>query len=277
MKTVTDRRFYVYAYLRADGTPYYIGRGTGRRMFVHRGHTVGVPPRHRIRVLQDGLTTKEADEWESDLIAILGKVREGTGCLRNWQDGGATRTGYRHKPEFAEYMRQVHKGKTLTAKQKEAFLAGKAAMTAEQRAEAARRAVQSRVANGYRVTLETRRKMSEAMKGKNTYERTAEMRAAISVALTGRKQSAETIAKRSAKLRGVPRSAEAREKCRLAAIEREKRIDRSAEMLKRFQASALKYGVSVDQWISFPQNVRVALSARYGRGKRGAELLSGYA
>ena len=277
MKTLNERRFYVYAYLRADGTPYYVGRGTGNRMIRQQGHAVKVPARHCVKVLQDGLTTEEADKWETDLIAILGKKREGTGCLLNWQDGGSTRTGFRHRPEFAEYMKQVHKGKKLTAEQRAAFHAGQAAMTREQRVEMGRRSAQARKVNGYSPSAETRLKMSESLKGKNTYERTPAMRANVSAALKGKKQSADTIQKRVEKLRGKKRTAEARERYRLAAIEREKTIDRSMKILKRFKASAVKYGVSVEVWISFPVNVRQALAARYYRGKRGEDLLRGYA
>ena len=89
-------RFYVYAYLRTDGTPYYIGKGQLRR--AHQPHTrpgpkggvVNTTPRdpNRIRFLQWGLTEDESFEWEEDLIDILGTIEFKTGCLLNFTSGG---------------------------------------------------------------------------------------------------------------------------------------------------------------------------------------------
>lgn len=103
MTTVNERRFYVYAYMRADGTPYYIGRGTGKRMH-NKNHNVALPPYERRIVLMEALTTQEADEWEMDLISILGRKQHG-GCLRNLTDGGGGAVGTKHSPEHKAYIK----------------------------------------------------------------------------------------------------------------------------------------------------------------------------
>ena len=43
-------RFYTYAYLREDGTPYYIGKGTGERIYK-RGKNEIKPPKDKSRVI----------------------------------------------------------------------------------------------------------------------------------------------------------------------------------------------------------------------------------
>ena len=80
--------FYTYAYLREDGTPYYVGKGKGRRAFQkHPGHTV--PPRDRIIFLKKNLTEEAAFTHEQYMIAVLGRKDINTGILRNRSDGGA--------------------------------------------------------------------------------------------------------------------------------------------------------------------------------------------
>jgi hypothetical protein len=79
--------YYTYAYLRLDGTPYYIGRGKGRRAFDKR-HNVRVPPKERILFLKMGLTFAESVDHEKYMIAVLGRKDIGTGILRNVTDGG---------------------------------------------------------------------------------------------------------------------------------------------------------------------------------------------
>lgn len=79
-------RFYTYAYLREDGTPYYIGKGTGRRMYGDHKHTP-VPPKDRIIILKDDLTNEQAQRHEQYIIAVLGRKVEG-GLLINLTSGG---------------------------------------------------------------------------------------------------------------------------------------------------------------------------------------------
>lgn len=79
--------FYTYAYLRIDGTPYYIGKGKGNRAYKkHVG--IKVPPQERILILKQNLSNDAAIKHEIYMINVLGRKNIGTGMLRNLTDGG---------------------------------------------------------------------------------------------------------------------------------------------------------------------------------------------
>lgn len=92
-----DRIYYTYAYLREDRTPYYIGKGKGRR--AYKRHNVKVPPKDRILFLKKNLTEEEALRHEVYMIAVFGRKNNNTGILRNLTDGGEGPSGYVFTPD----------------------------------------------------------------------------------------------------------------------------------------------------------------------------------
>ena len=107
-----DNSFYTYAYLRKDGTPYYIGKGKGYRAFRKAGHTIKLPPRERILILKKNLTEEEAFKHEVYLIAVLGRKDLGTGILRNLTDGGEGARGWIPSEEAKIKISKGNKGKS---------------------------------------------------------------------------------------------------------------------------------------------------------------------
>ena len=81
--------FYTYAFLREDRTPYYIGKGTGDRLYK-KGSRVFAPPKDKSRIiyLKQNLTEEQAFKHEIYMIAVLGRKDNGTGILHNRTDGG---------------------------------------------------------------------------------------------------------------------------------------------------------------------------------------------
>jgi hypothetical protein len=102
---MTEKKFYVYTYSYLDGTPFYVGKGTGARKRVHlRDAKAGrnnkkwavrvIAKMLRegsepiISVVKDDLTTEEAVQLEIELIKQYGRKDIGTGILVNCTDGG---------------------------------------------------------------------------------------------------------------------------------------------------------------------------------------------
>lgn len=121
-----NRRFYTYAWLRKDGTPYYIGKGSGDRAFRRSRKVFPKPPneRNRILILKKNLTEEEAFKHEIYMIALYGRKDLGTGILHNRTNGGDGVLGTRDLRWFRD-PHSKNQGRFLPGKQPEGWQAGR--------------------------------------------------------------------------------------------------------------------------------------------------------
>lgn len=108
--------YYVYLYLREDRTPYYVGKGIGRRAYnphIRGGGDLCPKDKDRIVIVKNFEKEKDAYEFEKWLIAVYGRKCEG-GILINIKDGGLGGSSLPLDPEVRsnhqrEYMREYNK------------------------------------------------------------------------------------------------------------------------------------------------------------------------
>jgi len=113
--------YYTYAYLREDGTPYYIGKGKAGRI-TNSLHRIAIPKNEkRIIYLKKNLTDEEARKHEIYMIAILGRKDLGTGILRNMTDGGEGCAGRRLSEKTKKKLSDSHKGKKKSIEHRKAL------------------------------------------------------------------------------------------------------------------------------------------------------------
>lgn len=100
----TTKKFYTYAYLRKDDSPYYIGKGTRYRAWNHnRGERVPTPKDHsRVLILKEFDTEEDAIKHEVYMIAIYKRKIDG-GILINMTPGGESGSF----PKTEEHKRKI--------------------------------------------------------------------------------------------------------------------------------------------------------------------------
>ena len=145
------KQFYVYIHKKPDGTPIYVGKGTGNRAYQFSKRTqwhkniVAKYGRHNI-IVEIVNCVNESQAFDLEKIYIKQFKHSGV-CLVNLTDGGegtsglirgeqseqhkhknanakrgnTFRRGSKHTPESIEKMRQAHSGKRMTDAQKKNY------------------------------------------------------------------------------------------------------------------------------------------------------------
>ena len=158
--------YYTYAYLREDKTPYYIGKGKGKR--IYSTNRIIKPPKDKSRViyLKQNLTEEEAFRHEIYMIAVFGRKDLGTGILYNLTDGGDGASGLSHSEESKIKMSGAKKGKSQSEETRRKMSEAKIGENHPNYGKTHSEETIKKMSEAHKnITEETRKKLSEASKG----------------------------------------------------------------------------------------------------------------
>ena len=175
-----------------SGQPFYVGKGTGNRCYSHENEAKYYVKRKSLKLgkirkllslgmspvivkVEDNVSDKQAIDLECFLIA---EMRDSGIPLTNMTDGGDGAQGYKHTEEHKDKMRQLFVGRVFTSNHLQKMRKPKSPGGRINIALA-------RNTTSYRPSEETKRKTSEALKGRPSPRKnstlTAEARAKISL------------------------------------------------------------------------------------------------
>jgi len=227
---VNPNRFYTYAYLREDRTPYYIGKGNGNRISDSRRSCYSPKDKSKIIFLKQNLTEEEAFRHEIYMIAVFGRKDLETGILHIRTDGGDGVSGYKHSEKVKEEMSRCRKGKNNPN-------------FGKTHTQEARDKISS-THKGKKFSDELKRKLSELRKGRKGKPHNEETKKKISESQKGKIIPDEVKKKISETLKDRKFSEEHRKKI----IESNRGKKRSEEFKNRLKKIASKRNIGKRWW-----------------------------
>jgi hypothetical protein len=195
--------YYTYAYLREDGTPYYIGKGKKYRAYESHRHIKVPKDKNKILFLKQNLTEDESFNHEKYMIAVLGRKDLGTGILRNLTDGGEGTSGCFPSEETRKKLSESRIGEKNHNYGKPRSEETKKKIGESNRGKIISEQTKKRLSEASKkrpkISEETKLKLSNSKKGKNN-------------SFYGKNHSKNTKEKMSNAHKGKPKSEETRKK-----------------------------------------------------------------